>query len=44
MTRGEWFEFETLNGVFIDGGNLSLKVFFTLERDMKVFEDVGEEV
>ena len=44
MNRGKWFEFETFKGVLINAGNMSLKTFFTLERNVEVFEDVGKEV
>ena len=44
MTRGEWFEFETLKDVLIDGGHMSLKILFSLERHMEVFEDMVEDL
>ena len=34
----------TLKGVLIDGGNLSLKALFSLERDVKVSKDVYEQI
>jgi len=30
MTSGKWFEFETPKHVLVDGGDLSLKAFFSL--------------
>jgi len=42
MTRGEFFKFETFEVGPIDGGDLSLKSFFSLKRDVEVFKDVGE--
>ena len=42
MSRVKWFEFEVFEGILINGGDLSLKVFFCLKRDVKGFEDVRE--
>jgi len=38
--RGEWFE--TFKVGLIDGGDMSFKAFFSLKRDVEVFEHVGE--
>jgi len=35
-------EFKTFDSGLIDGGDWSLKAFFSLKRDVEVFEDVGE--
>ena len=44
ITRGKWFEFGTLESILMDGGNLSLKAFFALERDVELSKEVDEEV
>jgi len=44
MTREELFEFEGFESVLIQGEDLSLKVFFSLKRHIKVFEDMGDQV
>ena len=36
--NGKFFEFEAVKGALIDDGNLSLKMFFNLKRDVNIFK------